>query len=173
VQRTHGLLHHMEAIDHVYVAAEDRLDGGKERLGHIQDDNFHPGAFGLREAVEPGDDILSPSTLEGRNGVSAVQVDNQRIVAVPLTPRILIDTNGSAELARATTTAPFKRPAKYRACGEAIATGQFVAWTPPQAFHSDLVGEALRPLRPLPEGLTRFPGAIPAIGTLKTSQMQP
>jgi hypothetical protein len=173
IQRTHGLLDHMEAIDHVHVVAEDCLDGGKERLGHIQDDDFNPIAFSLRAAVKPGDDILGLSTFEGRNGVSAVQVDNQRIVAVPLTPGLLIDPNSAAELARAAPTAPFKRPAKHRACGEAIATGQFVARTPPQAFRSDLVVEALRPFRPLPEGCTRFPGAMPACGALKTPQMQP
>jgi hypothetical protein len=90
-----------------------------------------------------------------------------------LAPGIFIDTNGSAELAWAAPTAPFKRPAKHRACGEAIAAGQFVARTPPQAFRAYLVVEALRPLRPLSEGFTRFPGAMQALGALKTPQVQP
>ena len=173
VKRTHSLLHHMEAIDHLHVVAEDRLDGAEERLGHIQDDDFNQVAFGLRAAGEPGDDILSLSPFEGRNGVSAVQVDNQRIVAVPLTPGILIHPNGSVELARTATTAPLKGPAKHGARGETIATGQFVARTPPQAFRAYLLVETPRPLRPLSEGFTRFPGVMPAPGARKTPQMQP
>ena len=92
---------------------------------------------------------------------------------VPLTSGILIDTNGSAELARASTTAPLKGPAKQGACGEAIATGEFVARTPPQELRSYLVVQALGPLHPLAEGRTRFPGAMLAAAARKAPQMQP
>ena len=33
VKCTHGLLHHMEAIDDVHLGTKDRLDGTKERFG--------------------------------------------------------------------------------------------------------------------------------------------
>src|SRR5262249_50614461 len=117
--------------------------------------------------------ILSLSPFEGRNGVSAVQVDHQCSVAVPFTPGLRIDPNGSAELARTAPTAPRKGPAKHGACGETRATGQCVARTPPPAFRAYLLVEALRPLRPLSEGFTRFPGAMPALGARNTPQMQP
>ena len=63
---------------------------------------------------------------------------------MPLAPGILINAKGSAKRAWAATPTPLKGPAKHRACGETIATGEFVARTPPQKFRSYLVVEALR-----------------------------
>jgi len=92
---------------------------------------------------------------------------------VPLAPGVFVNANGSPELSGAAPTALFKRPAKHSALGEAVATGEFFAWTTPQEFLSHLVVEARGPLHTLAEGLTRFPGAVVAISALEPPHMQP
>src|SRR5437899_1600766 len=61
----------------------------------------------------------------------------------------------------------------HGALGEAVATGEFCAWTTPQACLSRLVGEALGPWHTRAEGRTRFPGAVVAIGALEPPHRQP
>src|SRR5712692_2162572 len=115
----------MEAIDHVHLLTKELFDGRRVRLGHIHHHHFHLVTFGLRTALEPGNNILGTSSLEGRNGLASVQVDDQCVVAVPLAPRILINAKDSAKLARAATPTPFKGPAKHRAlrgCDRSIPT---------------------------------------------------
>lgn len=48
-------------------AAKHLFDPRKEGLRHVQRDNFNTVALGLRTTLEPGDDLLSPSALEGRS----------------------------------------------------------------------------------------------------------
>src|SRR6266699_1894323 len=127
VQGIDGQLHHMEAIDHVHLLTKELLNGRRVRLGHISHYYFNLITFGLRTALEPGQNILGTSSLEGRNGLASVQVDNQGVIAMPLAPGILINTKGSAKLARAATPTPLKGPAKHRALRETIATGQCAA----------------------------------------------
>src|SRR5881409_3551683 len=145
----------MEAVNDVDLVAKDRLDGRKEWLGHIQDDHFNPIEFVLRTALEPGDDLVGTPALKRRDGLAFLQVDDQRVVAVPLAPGVFVNANGSPELSGAAPTALFKRPAKHGALGEAVATGEFFAWTTPQEFLSHLVVEARGPLG-FPEELEKF-----------------
>ena len=51
--------------------------------------------------------------------------------------------------------------------------GELAARATSQAFLSHSAGEALGPLHLLAEGRTRFPGPMPAIGTLEAPSMQP
>ncbi len=175
VKRTYGLLHHMEAVNHLPLLAKEGFDGRRVRLGHLQHDDFNPIEFGLRTTLKPGDDIFGTSSLERRNGLASVQVDNQGVVAMPLAPRLLINAKGSAKLAWATAPTPLTGPAKDGALRETIATGEFLAWAPSQVFLSHLAVEPFGPLHVLAEGLTRFPRTMPAIGigALKAPSMQP
>ena len=59
------------------------------------------------------------------------------------------------------------------AARSAIATGEFFARTTAKEFRSHLIVETLRPLDLLAEGLTPFPGTMPAIRALKAPHMQP
>ena len=77
------------------------------------------------------------------------------------------------ELAGATATAPFKRPAKHGAFGEAVAMGECSARATSQVFLAHSGVEPLGPLDLLAEGRTRFPRPMPAIGALEASYMQP
>src|SRR3989441_3664532 len=175
VKRTHSLLHHMEAVNHLYLLTKEGFDGRRVRLGHIQHDDFNLIAFGLRTTLKPGDDILGTSSLEGRNGLASVQVDNQCVITMPLAPGILINATGSAKRARAAPPTPLKGPAKHGALRETIATGEFFARASSQVFLSHLAVEPFGPLHMLAEGLTRFPRTMPAIGigALKAPYMQP
>ncbi len=146
IKRTHGLLDHMEAVDDVDLVAKDRLDGRKERLGHIQDDHFNSIAFVLRTAREPGHHLVSTSAFARGNRLAFVHVDDHRVVAVPLAPGVFINVNGSPKLSEAAPTAPFNRPAKHGALGEAVATGECSARAPLQAFLSYAGVETLGPL---------------------------
>src|SRR6516225_5723086 len=121
----------METVDDVYPVAEDLLDGGKERLGHIQHDHFNPIEFVLRTSLEPGDDIVGTPARKRGDGLTFLQVDAQRLVAVPRAPSVCINTDSGAELAWTSATTPCKGPAKQGACGEAIATRELFAWTTP------------------------------------------
>ena len=105
----------MESIDHLNLIAKHLFDRRKEGLGHVQHDHFDPITFGLRAAVEPGHHLLGASPLEGGNGFAVVQVDDQGIIAVALAPRILINTDGSTQLAGAAASTPFEGPAKHGA----------------------------------------------------------
>jgi hypothetical protein len=92
---------------------------------------------------------------------------------MPLAPGILINANGSTQLARTATPTPFKGPAKHGALREPITTGEFFARTPCQGFLSHLAVEPFGPLHMLAEGLTLFPGTVVTLGALKTPQMKP
>src|SRR2546425_3663038 len=175
VKRTHSLLHHMEAVNHLSLLAKEGFDGRRVRLGHIQHDDFNLIAFGLRTTLKPGDDLLGTSSLEGRNGLASVHVDNQCVLTMPLAPGILINAKGSAKRAWAATPAPLKSPAKHGALRETRATGEYFARASSQVFLSHLAVEPFGPLHMLAEGLTRFPRTMPAIGigALKASYMQP
>src|SRR5262245_20112819 len=122
----------MEAVDDVDLVAKDHLDGRKEWLGHIQDDHFNPIEFVLRTAPEPGHHLVSASAFERGNRLAFVQVDDQCVVAAPLAPGVFVNANGSPELSGAAPMALFKRLAKHGALGEAVATGESLAWTTPQ-----------------------------------------
>src|SRR5439155_15649133 len=173
IKRTHGLLDHMEAVDDVDLVAKDRLDGRKERLGHIQDDHCNSLAFVLRTAREPGHHLVSTSAFARGNRLAFVHVDDHRVVAVPLAPGVCINVNGSPKLSEAAPTAPFNRPAKHGALGEAVATGECSARAPLQAFLSYAGVETLGPLDLRAERLTCFPGPMPAICALEPPHMQP
>ena len=67
----------------------------------------------------------------------------------------------------------FKRPAKHRACREAIATRQLMARAPVQVFLTHLMVQPLGPLDALPQRLAVLPGPMVAIRALKPSQVQP
>src|SRR5438105_13093530 len=108
----------MEAIDHVHLRTKELLDGRRVRLGHVSHHHFNVVTFGLRTAFEPGNNILGTSSLEGRNGLASVQVDNEGVRAMPRAPGILINTQGSAKPARAATATPAKGPAQQRPPGQ-------------------------------------------------------
>src|SRR5712691_9941616 len=163
----------MEAVDHLHVGAKDRFDGRRVRLGHIQHDHFNLVEFGLWTTLEPGNDLIRASALERGNRPAFVQVDDRRVVMVPLAPGVCINTDRSAQLAGPSATTPLKGPTKHGAFGETRATGQFTARTPPKEFRSHLLGEALGPLHPLAKALTLLPGPMVATSALKTPQMQP
>jgi len=95
----------------------------------------------------------------------------KRIVAVALAPGVFVKTNGSPEFSGATTTAPFKRPAKHSTFGDAVATGEFSARATSQEFLAHSGVETLGPFDLLVEGLTRFPGPMWAIWTLEAPHM--
>src|SRR5712671_1085483 len=163
----------MEAIDHVHLLTKELLNGRRVRLGHISHHSFNLITFGLRTALEPGQNILGTSSLEGRNGLASVQVDNQCVRAMPLAPGILINAKGSAKLARAATPTPLKGPAKHRALRETIATGQCAARAAVQVFLPHVGVEPFGPLHMRTKGLTLLPGAVMALCALKPPQMEP
>src|SRR4051812_37547249 len=175
VKHTHGLLHHMEAVNHLHLLAKEGFDGRRVRLGHIQHDDCNPSEFGLRTPLKPGEALFGTSSLERRTGLASVQVDNQGVGAMPLAPGILIHAKGSAKLAWATTPTPLTGPAQYGALREPIATGEFFARAPSQVFLSHLAVEPFGPLHVLAAGRTRFPRTMPAIaiGARKAPSMQP
>lgn len=154
VQHIHGLLDDVEAVDNVHLVAKDRFDGGKEGLGHISHDHFHPIAFVLGPALEPGNDIVSASALKGGDGLALIQVDHHCVVPVPLASGVCVNANGSTELAGATATAPVKRPAEHGACGETVALGKFSTRATAETFLSHSGVETLSPLDVLAEGCT-------------------
>src|SRR6266446_1487728 len=86
---------------------------------------------------------------------------------------VFINTDGSAEFAGTSTTAPFKRPAKHGAFGETTATGDLSTRAASQEFLSHLVVEALGPLCTCAEGLALLPGSVLATSALKAPHMQP
>src|SRR5438132_2898213 len=92
-----------------------------------------------------------------------------------LIPRSLLRGGfiGSPKLSEAAPTAPFNRPAKHGALGEAVATGECSARAPLQAFLSYAGVETLGPLDLRAERLTGFPGPMPAICALEPPHMQP
>src|SRR3954454_13190288 len=96
-----------------------------------------------------------------------VQVHDDRIVAMALTPGVFINAQGSTQLAGASTMALFKCPAKYRACREAIAARQFMARAPVQVFLTHLMVKPLGPLDALTKRLALLPGPMVAIRALK------
>ena len=173
VKRIHSLLDDVEAVDDVHLVAKDLFDGGPERLGHIQHHHFNARAFGWRATLEPGDDLGRTPPFKRCNRLAFLQVDDQRVVVVPLASGVFVNANGSTELAGATAMAPFKCPAKHGAFGEAVALGECSARATSQVFLSHSGVKPLGPLDLLAEGRTRFPGPMPAIGALEASYMQP
>src|SRR5437764_10279323 len=163
----------MKPVDDVHPIAQDLLNRRIVRLRHIQDDHFNLVTFVLRTTVEPGDDIVRSSALKRRDRLTFLHVNDQRIVAVSLTSGVLINTDGSTKLARATSPTPLKGPAKDGAFRETIAASEFSARATPQELLAHLVIQALGPLHLLAEGRTRFPGPVGARSARKTPQMQP
>ncbi|MFQ5677131.1 MAG: hypothetical protein ACE5G1_14660, partial [bacterium] len=96
-----------------------------------------------------------------------------RIVAVALAPGIFINAQGATQLPRPSATALFKRPAKHRALGEAIATGQFAARATMKKFLTHLMVKPLGPFDMGAKRLTFLPRPMVAIRALKSSDVQP
>src|SRR5262249_36819679 len=106
----------MEPVNHLNLIAKDLVHRRIKWLGHIQDHRLDSLKFGLRAAGEPGHRVRNPPACKRGDRSTVVQVHDDRIVAMALTPGVFINAQGPTQLAWPSTMALFKCPAKHRAC---------------------------------------------------------
>src|SRR5688572_5245791 len=87
----------MKTIDHLNRLTKELFDSRRVCLGHVQHHPFNPVELGLGATFKPGENIIRPPALEGGNRATFVQVNDRRVVMVPLTPGIVINPDGATQ----------------------------------------------------------------------------